>query len=46
MAADTTTPVKTPTEAPTTIPEPGPQLWPAEICTQQKRELASPDVSP
>jgi hypothetical protein len=46
MAAETTTPVRTPTESPTTSPEPGPQLWPAEICTQQKRELASPDVSP
>jgi hypothetical protein len=46
MPAETATPVKTPTESPTTIPGPAPQLWPAEICTQQKRELASPDVSP
>jgi hypothetical protein len=46
MPAETTTPVKTPTPAPTIEPAPEPQLWPGEICTQQKRELASPDVSP
>jgi hypothetical protein len=46
MPTETTTPVRTPTQSPTVTPAPGPQLWPAEICTQQKRELASPDVSP
>ena len=46
MPSQTTTPVRTPTQTPTTEPARSPQLWPAEICTQQKRELASPDVSP
>jgi hypothetical protein len=46
MPAETVTPVKTPAESPTTTPSREPQLWPAEICTQQKREFASPDVSP
>ena len=38
------TPVRTPTETPAI--QPAPRLWPAEICPQQKREMASPDVSP
>jgi hypothetical protein len=40
----TTTPVRTPGETPAT--EPNPRLVPGEICPQQKREMASPDVSP
>jgi hypothetical protein len=40
--------VITPTQAPTNLPVPeqNPGFFPDEICTQQKRELASPDVSP
>jgi hypothetical protein len=40
----TQTPVRTPTEKP--VVQPAPRLWPSEICPQQKREMASPDVSP
>jgi hypothetical protein len=44
MPQQITTPVRTTAESPVT--EPSPRLWPAEICPQQKREMASPDVSP
>jgi len=44
MSQPTRTPVRTPVESP--APEQNPKLWPAEICPQQKREMASPDVSP
>jgi hypothetical protein len=44
MPQQITTPVRTPAEAPAT--EPNPRLVPGEICPQQKREMASPDVSP
>ena len=44
MPQPTTTPVRTPVERPTV--EPIPKLLPAEICPQQKREMALPDVSP
>jgi hypothetical protein len=44
MPQPTTTPVRTPVEIPAA--EPNPELLPAEICPQQKREMASPDVSP
>lgn len=44
MPQQITTPVRTPVETPAT--QPSPQLVPAEICPQQKREMASPDVSP
>lgn len=33
-----------PTVDPQVMPQP--ELWPTEICPQQKREHASPDVSP
>jgi hypothetical protein len=46
MPQQTTTPVRTPVEAPATITEPNPKLLPGEICPQQKREMASPDISP
>lgn len=41
-----TTPVRTPTVTPQTQPIPAPELYPDEICPQQQREHASPDVSP
>lgn len=41
---ETSTPVRTPSEAPAV--QPSPRLFPSEICPQQKREMASPDVSP
>jgi len=44
MPQQITTPVRTPVESPVT--EPNPKLLPGEICPQQKREMASPDVSP
>lgn len=44
MQQPTTTPVRTPSEAPGA--DPTPKLWPSEICPQQKREMASPDVGP
>jgi hypothetical protein len=44
MPQEIRTPVRTPVETP--VPEPGPRLVPGEICPQQKREMASPDVSP
>jgi len=44
MPQPTTTPVRTPVETPAV--EPTPKLLPTEICPQQKREMASPDVSP
>jgi hypothetical protein len=44
MPQPTTTPVRTPVETPSV--EPNPKLLPGEICPQQKREMASPDVSP
>lgn len=37
------TPVKT---EPFTQPMPKPELYPIEICPQQQREHASPDVAP
>lgn len=36
----------TPTIAPTVEPIPQPELMPSEVCTQQTRESASPDVAP
>lgn len=44
MPHQITTPVRTPAEAPVITPDP--QLLPSEICPQQKREMASPDVGP
>jgi len=44
MPQPTTIPVRTPVETPAV--EPNPKLLPAQICPQQKREMASPDVSP
>ena len=44
MPRPTTTPVRIPVETPTV--EPNPKLLPSEICPQQRREMASPDVSP
>lgn len=44
MPQQITTPVRTPVESP--ITEPNPKLLPGEICPQQKREMASPDISP
>jgi hypothetical protein len=46
MPAPIQTPVRTPVVSPETQPLPQPELWPIEICPQQKREHASPDVSP
>lgn len=44
MPQQITTPVRMPVESP--AEEPDRKLLPAEICPQQKREMASPDVSP
>jgi len=44
MPQQITTPVRTPAEIP--VADTNPRLLPAEICPQQKREMASPDVSP
>lgn len=43
-----TNPVITPTRTPTVspVPDQSPGFLPDEICPQQKREMASPDVSP
>jgi len=40
------TPVITPTTTPTTVPKPDPGLLPTEICPQQRRESAGPEVAP
>jgi len=45
MPQTTTTPV-TPSIAPTTEPAEEPKLFPDEICPQQRREHAAPDVEP
>lgn len=36
----------TPTVSPNPMTQPQPELYPIEICPQQKREHASPDVMP
>ena len=46
MADPTTTPVTTPTPTPTEKPWREQFTDPREICDQQHRELASPDVAP
>lgn len=48
MPAPTQTPVTTPTVVPSTTPTPWPEQWvsPDEVCDEQHRELASPDVAP
>jgi len=44
MPQQITTPVRTPVESPLVTPDQ--KLLPAEVCPQQKREMASPDVAP
>lgn len=44
MPQQITIPVRSPSEAPSIAPMR--RLQPSEICPQQKREMASPDVSP
>lgn len=46
MPAPSQTPVRTPVVNPSTRPLPEWELDPREVCPQQKREHASPDVSP
>ena len=50
MAEVKTAPVEAPTRAPGTNPEAAPEfspeIYPDEICKQQVREAASPDISP
>lgn len=46
MPSTTTTPVTTPTVSPSTTPWRETYTSPEEICPQQHRELASPDVEP
>jgi hypothetical protein len=46
MPSPIQTPIQTPVVSPETMPAPSPELYPDEICHQQKREGASPDVSP
>lgn len=46
MPTTTKTPVKTPTESPAAVPWRETYTSPDEICPQQHRELASPDVEP
>jgi len=48
MPSPATSPVIAPTRSPSPYvsPTPEPEIFPHEICPQQRREQASPDVGP
>ncbi|KKL52565.1 hypothetical protein LCGC14_2284190 [marine sediment metagenome] len=52
MPTPTPTPTTTPTRSPSKDPNPGPvpdgdpEIYPPDICPQQRREVSSPDIAP